>query len=256
MRRVGLALTLCVALAACGQIAPDAHAPDFARLGYAPFSRQDAVAIALREWRLFGEKVNDSQDAPASDVGENKPERLPGLWQRVGEYWFEGVNAADPEHGWTGKHDGTGTVFPPERDGDYAWSAAFISYVMRIAGAGPAFPYSASHSHYINIAARMARHEATGWSVRAADPAITAPAPGDLLCNGREAARQLHFAQLPAGRYTAHCDIVVGDVGPSWAVIGGNVDDAVTLRHVPHGPDGRVRDGGSYLAVVQVLYAR
>jgi len=256
MRRVGLVLTLCLALAGCGHIAPDAHAPDFARLGYAPFSRQDAIAIALREWRLFGEKVNDSPDAPASDIGEDKPERLPGLWQRVGEYWFEGVNATDPETAWTGKHDGKGSVFSPERDGDYAWSAAFISYVMRIAGAGPAFPYSASHYHYINLATRVARGDVTGWSVSAADPATTAPFPGDLLCSGRAAARELRFDDLPAGRFTAHCDIVVGDAGPSWAVIGGNVDDAVTLRHVPHGPDGRVRDSDFYLAVVHILYAQ
>jgi len=256
MRRVGLALTLCAALAACGQIAPDAHAPDFARRGYEPFSRENAIAIAVREWRLFGEKVNDSEVPPATDVGEAKPERLPGMWQRVGEYWFEGVNATDPESAWTGKHDGHGVVFAPERDGDYAWSAAFISYVMRIAGAGRAFPYSGSHHDYIDIAARVARGDVTDWSVRAADPATTAPAPGDLLCNGRAAARQLQFADLPAGRYTAHCDIVIGDAGPSWAVIGGNVDDAVTLRHVPHEPDGRVIDSDQYLAVLQVLYAR
>ena len=39
-------------------------------------------------------------------------------------------------------------------------------------------------------------------------------------------------------------------------MIGGNVDDAVTLRHVPHEPDGRVIDSDQYLAVLQVLYAR
>ena len=71
---------------------------------------------------------------------------------------------------WTGKHDAHGAVFPAEQDGDYAWSAAFISYVMRIAGAGPRFPYSADHADYINIAKQMATGATSGWLVTAERP--------------------------------------------------------------------------------------
>ena len=46
----------------------------------------------------------------------------------------------------------TASEFPAGQDGTYAWSAAFISYVMRIDGAGPKFPYAISHSTYINAA--------------------------------------------------------------------------------------------------------
>ena len=49
------------------------------------------------------------------------------------------MNAGAPEAAWTGKHDANGIVFPAGEDGNYAWSAAFISYVMRIAGAGARF---------------------------------------------------------------------------------------------------------------------
>ena len=59
------------------------------------------------------------------------------LWQRIGEYWWLGMDAGSEESGWTGRHDGLGRTFAPEEDGKYAWSAAFISYVMRTAGAGP-----------------------------------------------------------------------------------------------------------------------
>ena len=46
------------------------------------------------------------------------------------------------------------------QDGDYAWSAAFIDYVMRMAGAGDRFPYSPSHADYINEARR---HGGGAW---------------------------------------------------------------------------------------------
>jgi hypothetical protein len=264
-RRVGLALTLAAAVSACAAPPPaqDTHVPDFAKRAYAPFSREDAIAIALREWRLFGSPVDDDPPGTHPDLGENKPERLPGLWQRVGEYWFEGLNASDPEHAWTGKHDANGAVFPPSQDDNYAWSAAFISYVMRIAGAGPGFPYAAAHNVYIDIAARQARGEISGWLVTAADPAQVAPLPGDLLCTGRGNARDLRYEDLPAGRFPGHCDIVVQDTPQGWAVIGGNVDDAVTMKHVPHDADGRIAapDGTPYdtrtpwMVVIRVGYA-
>ncbi len=264
MRQWRSSLVLLALLSGCATPAllPDAHVPEFAKLPYAPFSRNDAIAIATREWRLFGSPVNDAGSAP--DLGEFKPERMPGLWQRVGEYWFEGQNAAVPDHAWTGKHDATGREFPPSDDGTYAWSAAFISYVMRIAGAGPRFPYSPSHFTYINIAARMAHGEAGNWALRAADPSLIAPVPGDLICSGRGAAKFLRYVDLPAGQFTGHCDIVIEDTQQGWAVIGGNVDDAVTLKHVPHDINGLIAgaDGTSYdprtpwMVVLQVGYAQ
>ena len=266
--RAGLAgLLLCGTLAACAPQraqtpAFDADVPPFARQPYQLFSRTDAIAIAQREWRLFGQQVDDDPPGTHPDLGEAKPERQPGLWQRVGEYWWLGINAGDPARAWTGKHDAQGQVFPPARDGDYAWSAAFISYVMRIAGAGGLFPYSPAHHTYIDIAAQMSEGRTSGWAVRALDPAQSVPQPGDLICTGRGTARLLAFQDLPAGSYTAHCDIVVEDTDQGWAVIGGNVDDTVTLKHVPHDATGRIAtpDGTSldprtpWMVVIAVDY--
>src|SRR5262249_23959502 len=135
----------------------------------------------------------------------------------------------------------SGAVFPASQDGSYAWSAAFVSYVVRIAGAGARFPYSASHSDYIDIAARMAAGSVTGWLVIAERPATYAPRPGDLLCLGRGRANGLRYDDLPAGHFPGHCDIVVETVVPGQiSVIGGNMDDAVTLKHVPVTSDGRL----------------
>lgn len=221
----------------CSELGPNSHIPPFARVPYEPFSRAAVVAIALREWRLFGSPVNDGDREDAI-----KPEREPGLWQRVGEYWWLGLSRDAPEAGWTGKHDGHGKVFPPEDDGEYAWSAAFVSYVMRIAGAGDTFPYAADHALYINAAKRMTLGTAHGWLVTAERPEAYAPIPGDLICHGRGRAASLRYDDLPTAElFPAHCDIVVDSSQPGQIeVIGGNIRDAVTMQHVPVTADGRL----------------
>jgi len=262
MKRFALLIPACVAACAHRPIAPqppppappvigrylhgpvqiDTQAPPFAVGGWAPFTRDAAVAIAMREWRLWGQPVDD--DPPGTrppPLPEDKPEREQGLWQRVGEYWWEGQDPGTKEAAFTGEHDENGVIFPAEQDGDYAWSAAFISYVMRIAGAGNRFVYSPNHSTYINAAAANATP-----AVHAYPPQAYAPQPGDLICTGRATAANLRFADLPtAGSFPSHCDIVVSLQPGVMTVLGGNVDDAVTEKHVPMttagtlaGPDG------------------
>ena len=94
------ACLLLLALSACGAPRPDAHDPPFATVPYQPISRQSVVAIALREWRVFGQPVDD--DPPGTRprrLPDQKPERMAGLWQRVGEYWWLGLNAGDTQFG-------------------------------------------------------------------------------------------------------------------------------------------------------------
>jgi hypothetical protein len=156
-----------------------------------------------------------------------------------------------------------GDEFEARRDGDYAWSAAFISYVMRTAGAGARFPYAPAHFVYIDIAKEMKLAEATGWAVFAERPGDYAPVPGDLICFGREK-RRVTYAQLPRHHFAGHCDIVVGRREGQISVIGGNVFNAVTMKHVPVAADGRLVDAGGrvldarypWFVVVRVAYDR
>ena len=233
--------------------------PPFARVPYEPFSRDAAVAIALREWRAFGSPVDDSlPDREHPVVPEVKPEREQGLWQRIGEYWWLALDAGSPESGWTGRHDAEGRVFPPDDDGRFAWSAAFVSYVMREAGARDGFPYSASHWEYVDAAFA----QEPGVLLRTERPAAYAPQDGDLICIGRESARGIRYDDLPA-RFAGHCDVVVGTAPGELTVVGGNVNDAVTMKHVPvtdtgtlATPDGTVVDPRyGWFVVVRVLYA-
>jgi hypothetical protein len=247
-----------------GAPARDANVPDFARNPYEPFSRDAVVAIALREWRLFGEISDDTPTKTIQEMAFGKPERREGLWQRVGEYWWLGLNSDDPLRSRTGKHDEHGNVFAPDQDGSYAWSAAFISYVMRLAGAGDRFPYSECHCDYINEARRASMHQSPRGRVWAHSPETYAPRPGDLICLGEVDDRPLRFSDLPAGHFAGHCDIVVKTEPSVLTVIGGNVNDAVSIKHVPIAQDGKlVGPNGELLdrfrawaVVVEVLYDR
>ena len=158
---VGLTLALVLVIAACAPVpgtAPtpagtgsDAHIPPFARYPYQPFSREAAIQIAYREWRAFGQPIV----FPRTELPFDN-ERAEGLWQRVGEYWWLGLPLGEREQGFTGMHDQNGRVFSAAEDSNFAWSAAFIDYVMRMAGAGRRFPYSPTHSDYINAARQNA----------------------------------------------------------------------------------------------------
>ena len=237
------------------------HVPPFARYNYAPFSRADAVGVAMREWRLWGSLVDDDppESRPPTPL-DDKAERAPGLWQRVGEYWWIGQDGSSRTAGWTGKHDETGAAFT--NDGRYAWSAAFISYIMRIAGAGDRFPYSPTHSDYINAAREVSLGQAV-YAVSAQPTDTYAPQAGDLICEGRGGSHGLTFADLPtSGTFPGHCDMVVAVSPGQLSVVGGNVDDAVTMKHVPVTPDGLLAPPGGpvldtrypWFVVLRVLY--
>jgi hypothetical protein len=234
------------------------HVPPFASRPYEPFARADAVAIATDEWRLWGERVDDDGRAGYEQTDATMGERQPGLWERVGEYWWEGLNPGEPDTRWTGKHDAAGHVFAVAVNGHYAWSAAFISYVMRIAGAGPNFPYAPDHATYINYAAQAARGEVRNPLLIARDPKNYAPRLGDLVCFGRGRARDISFAQLPTpDMFPAHCSIVTAVADHSVSVIGGNVEDAVALERLYTDDEGRLAGNRyNWFVILQVIYTR
>jgi hypothetical protein len=77
--------------------------------------------------------------------------------------------------------------------------------------------------------------------------------------------KPLRFEDLPTSdTFPSHCDIVVNIAPGQLSVVGGNVDDAVTMKHVPIGPDGLLTDANgtphdsryAWFVVLRVLYDR
>ncbi|HEV2302339.1 MAG TPA: DUF2272 domain-containing protein, partial [Stellaceae bacterium] len=237
----------------------DVHIPAFARLPYAPFSRVAAIQIAEGEWRAFNSPVVTPTSVETVDE-----ERENGLWQRVGLYWWLALDPRWPQQRWTGKHDQNGEKFPVAVNGYYAWSAAFISYVMRLAGAGNKFVYSEAHTDYINAARRHGLGEEPGLAITAEPPQSYAPQPGDLVCEWR-AGVKVSFDDLPTPkRFPSHCDIVVGREPGLIDGIGGNLNDAVAMEKIPvtadghlANPDGTIVDPDRpWFVVIKVDYDR
>jgi hypothetical protein len=236
-----------------GGFAADSHIPFYARVPYQPFSREAAIQIAYREWRAFGQVVVLPHTELPFDA-----ERSEGLWQRVGDYWWQGLPMGDRDQGFTGMHDQNGRQFAAREDENFAWSAAFIDYVMRMAGAGRRFPYSPTHSDYINAARRS-----SNWAISAQPPESYAPQRGDLICMWR-GRQPIVYANLPTGRFQGHCDMVVAIRPGSLDVIGGNVENSVSMRHIPvtangylANPDGTIVDPDHpWFVVMRVLYDR
>jgi hypothetical protein len=137
---------------------------------------------------------------------------------------------------------------------EHPWSAVFISYVMRSAGAGRRFAYSAAHQRYIAAAKanRLGAHAANPMWAFSIDE--LRPEVGDLVCKGRENSGAT-YENIDVGPRQCHADIVVAVDGSSLQAIGGNVAHAVG-RKVLRTSGGFVDLGTAgqheYFAVIRV----
>jgi hypothetical protein len=187
-----------------------------------------AAAIALQEWNFFGNQTYDVNGYP-TQIGHKEGEN--GWYQRVGTYWKEGATL-----------DGI-----DGRNHTWYWSAAFVSWDMRSAGAGARFHYSSQDSVYISqaIIDKLNGYSAAGlWGVRLTEEK---PTVGDIVCWARQPG--ISYENLSGGNYGAHCDIVVNVVPNQIDVIGGDVGDSVTRRGLAleNGFVKEVAQGGEYL---------
>jgi hypothetical protein len=101
-------------------------------------------------------------------------------------------------------------------DNNIAWSAAFISYIMRKSGAGDQFPYSSNHAHYISEGKRDTLDNLF-WTYKISE---RKPQKGDLVCNNRDFSN-VNYDNVERGGST-HCDIVMEVTKSEAIVIGGN----------------------------------
>ena len=205
--------------------------------------RERIVAVANREyeiWRRGGLKETDDAAIP-----------------HLTRYHKVGVNVdVTPEQL-------KSTVWHDE----HPWSAVFISYVMREAGAGSAFSYARAHAAYM-CAAKKARAAATDTAFWAFSRTEARPEVGDLVCKDRKWKPPGHPRGTPLPCFgttyesvcqggKTHSDVVV-EVDRARNVIyvvGGNVNQNVDRKEVRLGADGflpeRAPDGCRWLGVMK-----
>jgi hypothetical protein len=111
-----------------------------------------------------------------------------------------------------------------------AWSAAFISWVLKQAGYfRTEFRFAASHSTYIAAGkAAAAANDSTRFrTYRLNDPAHGKPQVGDLVCrdrsDGGKGCGGTTYDNIVGGSSKTHCDLVVEVAADHIMVIGGNV---------------------------------
>jgi hypothetical protein len=180
--------------------------------------KKKAIDLANKDWKDWNE-------------GKTK-EKSSSMYNTLKQYWD---NIGWDESRWT--------------PSGVAWSSAWISYIMRKAGAGDDFKYSASHSSYIRQA-RKNREQNSSNPFKAYRLNEKKPELGDLVCYYRGTTSNDPFDRNSS--YQSHCDIVVAKEDNKIEVIGGNVGDSVSKKVVELDDDGFVKKKGKkWFAIIK-----
>jgi hypothetical protein len=155
--------------------------------------------------------------------------------QRLRNYWEEGSGTKKDDNFYINE----------------AWSATFVSYLMRKSGAGNDFKYSPSHSEYIAQAVKN-KKENNSKKFKGYKPSEVNVEVGDLVCYPRQSGVNY---DSQAG-YMSHCDLITSINGNDAIGIGGNVSDSVS-KSTYYLKDGKIdkskdkRDYGGVFVVIK-----
>jgi hypothetical protein len=187
--------------------------------------RGRVVERAIAEWTLFDQPtLRNGQMLRAGRQEGDFPQ-----WRRVVTYWREGLLSRSVNN--------RADVISR----DHPWSAAFLAYVMKQAGAGDQFPYAASHSGSIKEAIYNRLHSVDSAHLIGHRVNDYSPRPGDLLCATRSwATGQVNYDNVNRfDFFPSRCELVINASSGQIVTIGGDLMDAVTL-HTIKAINGRV----------------
>jgi len=153
----------------------------------------------------------------------------------IQQYWRDGV----------GYNYELIDIETPSWQNEHYWSAAFISWLMKVVGAGNEFEYSERHATYVRDSIYNANNEI--GSVRGFDSEITQPYYGDIVCK-RRGSSNATYGDV-ATNDTLHCDIVTEINEDSITVIGGNVGNKVSRSEVSLNPSGYIDDEDYFVVI-------
>lgn len=131
---------------------------------------------------------------------------------------------------------------------DHPWSAAFVSWVMKKAGAGDDFRYAAAHWRYV-AAAKENRNTANDNPFKAYRSDERGVEPADIVIK-RRGTSTATYENIENGHMT-HGDIVVSVANGEAKTIGGNVSNSVRTTTVDLDDNLEVEED-DYFAIVKV----
>jgi hypothetical protein len=196
--------------------------------------REAIVAVALREWELWGRGT--------------KLETSAAMRPHLTRYWSAVLKPS---------------VIDEFIDDRKAWSAAFVSWVMKTAGAGDAFLANAYHTAYLDAAKRDRGNASKFQAFRIDEVALEV---GDVVCKDRPRTGaacsgttydNAHIRYANGAWRSSHGDIVleVDNTRHCARVIGGNVSQSVDDRWIRLTGDNRLpaaaKGGCAYIAVLK-----
>ncbi|UPK00894.1 DUF2272 domain-containing protein [Bradyrhizobium sp. 170] len=217
------------------------------------------IARALEQWTLFGRDEdrddkfidaggNTTKNETSNGVPNRRKETVDPFSSHVANYWL-GIPSK--------QYDDLVKKFAKAKgrlDGtvDLAWSAAFISYCMQMAGAGSNFPYSSGHATWMvqSIKNRSnGKLKAALVGFRLGEIPLK---PGDLIARPRQDGITYDNA-VEKGWFISHSDIVVEvDKEKNVAyVVGGNVGQSVSKAKVTIDSDGKLNDTDGWMVHIQ-----
>jgi hypothetical protein len=192
----------------------------FPTAGAAPAFPQDLrlniVSLAHQEWQRW-------------NSGGKKYGNDPRMSPILQDYWQVGV----------GQPVNPAALASPQFHARHPWGAPFISWIMRRAGAGPAFPYSAAYSQIIEAI----RQNRSPFKIYQANQ--VRPVPGDLVCRWSTGHPNGSGAQPgPSPR----C-YIVADIQPGQLIAVGVVRNSIGIIRIPTDPGGSIADPQTFAVI-------
>tara|TARA_R100001244_G_scaffold132387_2_gene108677 strand:- start:4249 stop:4890 length:642 start_codon:yes stop_codon:yes gene_type:complete len=152
----------------------------------------------------------------------------------IKQYWKEGV----------GLDFTTEQILDSSFQSTWAWSAAFISWVVKASG-GDTFPVHQTHAHYIMVTTNNRFNNAGDFKAYSTDEAK--PELADIVCK-RRGSSDATYGDVHAGD-TLHCDVVTSIDNNTLTTIGGNIDNKVKRTTLSLSEDGYLNEDGYFVII-------
>lgn len=156
------------------------------------------------------------------------------------DYWSRGV----------GQNYSVSQILSDDFQSNMAWSAVFVSWIMRVSGAGDSFPYSATHSKYI-IETTDNRFNKPEAKFKAYDINEKKPKPSDIVCRTRSGTIA-SYNDVQQGDLL-HCDIVTEVDKTKVVVVGGNLDNKVKEKELSLDSKGYINEPDYFVLIKNTL---